>query len=60
MKTQELKSVLTFTETAKLLNVTKPTLRGFLKKNLIPFRKVERCYFFDREAVMRWVRGENR
>ena len=54
---QELE-VLNLTQTARFLGVTKPTLRIYIQKNAIPYRRVMRRYFFYRAALIEWMRGD--
>ena len=45
-------------ETAEFIGVAVVTLRGYVKKNKIPFLKVGGRYKFDVEEVTKWIRGK--
>jgi excisionase family DNA binding protein len=49
--------VLTLTETAALLRISRPTLFEMLRKGEIPARKVGRQWRFNRAVVLDWLHG---
>lgn len=57
-KTDE-KPILNFTEAARFLGISSPTLKSYVDEQAIPFQRVKRRYFFSRTALMEWVNGEN-
>lgn len=50
--------VLNFAQTARFLGVTRPTLRSYVQKNAIPYRRVMRRYFFYRAKLIEWLSGD--
>lgn len=59
MAKHEEKPILNFTEAARFLGISGPTPKSYVDERAIPFRQVKRRYFFSRDLLMEWVRGEN-
>lgn len=57
MAKHEEKLILNFTEAARFLGISPPTLKSYVDEGAIPFRRVKRRYFFSRDLLMEWVRG---
>lgn len=55
---QAQKDILTRAEAAAYLNIAPQTLARYAKEGVIPCRKLARRVIFSREALRRWVEGE--
>ena len=52
--------VLTLAEACAFLKISKPTMFALLQRREIPGKKVGRCWRFEREVLLRWLRVTSR
>jgi excisionase family DNA binding protein len=49
------KDLLTIEEAAKLLDVSVPTVYGYVHERLIPFSKVRKRLYFSKREITEWI-----
>jgi len=50
--------VMTASEVAKYLKVSRHTVVRYAKEGTLPAGKMGRCWRFDKDLIDRWLRGE--
>jgi len=56
----ELPEVLTLEEAAVFLRIAEVTLRGLIRRSLVPYSRVGRLYRFRRSTLVDWMAGQER
>lgn len=51
------KEVLSKKETAEFLGISVATLTNWMKRQKIPYHKVERRVFFLKEEILEWIKS---